>query len=185
MPAPEAKFRAGATGAAPIPLYGFSDHVYSEDDTQLIRQAQAGRWEAFAEVASHYDRSILVLALRLTGSEREALKLLQQALITAYRELRSYRFHCSFYIWIYRIVVRTCLEFLEENHATVTPATQREADRQQLSPRERMVLELKECLGLKLETIAAMLGIQEAAARNALVRAIVTLQLAQEARAVR
>lgn len=40
-----------------------------------------------------------------------------------------------------------------------------------------MVLELKQYLGLKLETIAAILGISQSAARNVLVRAILLLRL--------
>src|SRR4051794_21666310 len=100
MSPPEAKFRADASGATHIPLSSFANLAYTRDDTLLIREAQAGRWEAFAELASHYDSSILAFALRLTSSESEALKLFQKALIRAYRELRSYRLHSSFYIWI-------------------------------------------------------------------------------------
>src|SRR5262249_60361064 len=76
-----------------------ADRVYNPDETLLIRQARAGRWDAFAELAGHYDAPILVLALRLTGSEREASKLFQTIFSRAYEELRGYRFRCSFYLW--------------------------------------------------------------------------------------
>ena len=176
MSRPEMKLRPGPARAPEFLPYGFAHQAYAGDDVLLIQQAQAGRWQAFAELATRYDRSILGLALQLTGSEREGLKLFQRSLTTAYRELYSYRFQCSFYIWIHRIVAKSCLEFLQEGHASA-PANELDVAIQQLSPRERMVMELKLCFGLKLETIASILEIQESAARNALVRATVTLQL--------
>src|SRR5690242_21714573 len=107
----EAKFRTGTAGNAATSLQRTS-FAHVPDDTLLIRRAQAGHWEAFAELASHYDRSILALAMRITGSEREARDVFQGALLQAYRELRNYRFQCSFYLWIYRLVATTLLEFL-------------------------------------------------------------------------
>ena len=181
----EAKLRTGGTtdGAA-----GFDRGLagrYAADDTALIRQAQAGRWEAFLEVASHYDRSILGLALRLTGSEREARNLFQRALVESYRQLRHYRFQCSFYLWIYRNVARTCMEFLGKREAgSPGQLAPLEAALEQLSPRERMVLELKQYLGLKLDTIAAILGTDEASTRSILVRATLALRLELEARSI-
>jgi RNA polymerase sigma-70 factor, ECF subfamily len=181
----EAKFRTGADAGAAANSHGLTSLPYAADDTVLIRQAQTGRWEAFAEVASHYDRSILALALRLTGSEREARDLFQQAFLETYRELRHYRFQCSFYLWIYRIVARTCMEFLRSRGAIhVGHATQLQAALEQLSPRERIVLELKQYFGLKLDTIAAILGIDETSTRNILVRATLALRLELEAQSV-
>jgi len=157
----------------------FSDGASSRDESSLIREARSGSWEAFAELTTHYDRSVLALALHLTDSEREARELFRNALVTAYRELPGYRFQCTFYLWIYRIVAHTCIQFLEQRHCqTSLPQTNSfDSVLQQLSPRERMVVELKQYLGLKLETIASILGISQSAARNILVRAILQLRL--------
>ena len=180
----EAKFRTGAAGVpatAPHP----ASLSYVPDDTLLIRRAQAGHWGAFAELASRYDHSILALALRITGSEREARDLFQGALLQAYRELRNYRFQCSFYLWIYRVVVSTLLEFLRRRGPITAPrSTQLQAAVEQLQPRERLVLELKQYFGLKLDTVAAILGIDESTARNIFVRATVAIRLDFEPRAV-
>ena len=179
----EAKLRTGtaAATAAPHP----SGLAYVPDDTMLIRRAQAGHWEAFAQLATYYDRSILALALRITGSEREARDLFQGALLQAYRELRNYRFQCSFYLWIYRIVANTLLEFLRRRGPiTVAGCTQLQIAVEQLAPRERLVLELKQCFGLKLDTIASILGIEESAVRNILVRATLALRLDVEPQSI-
>lgn len=153
--------------------------AHRAEEGLLIRQAQAGRWESFAELASHYDSPLLALALRLTSSEREARELFQTAFSRAYRELRSYRFQCSFYLWIYRIVARVCMQFLELNGRESGPQSNLlDAAIAQLSPRERIVFEFKHFFGLKLETIAAILEISESVARNTFVRAMLILKLA-------
>lgn len=156
---------------------GFSDGSTGRDESFLIREARAGSWEAFAELTTYYDRSVLALALHLTESEREARELFRNAFVNAYRALPSYRFQSTFYLWIYRIVAHTCIQFLEQRHANVRPTTSLDSILQQLSPRERMVLELKQYLGLKLETIAAILGISQSAARNILIRGILLVRL--------
>ena len=179
----EAKFRIG-TATAPAGPHS-AGAAYVPDDTLLIRKAQAGHWEAFAQLASHYDRSILALALRITGSEREARDLVQGALLQAYRELRHYRFQCSFYLWIYRVVASTLLEFLRRRGPlTAAGSTELEAAVEQLPPRERLVLELKQYFGLKLDTIATILGIDESTARNIFARAMVALRLDVEPSAI-
>lgn len=175
--------QAGNLQAIAVPRPHFADRANSSSDAALIRQAQAGRWEAFAELASHYDSSILALTLRLGQSEREARDLFQAALVNAYRELRSYHFQCSFYLWIYRMVAATCLEFLEQRRGKAGVHNDNgngkpfSAALHQLSPRERMVLELKHSLGLKLETIAAILQTSPACIRNTFTRAILILRL--------
>lgn len=166
-----------------MPRPHFADRANSSSDADLIRQAHAGRWEAFAELASHYDSSILALTLRLGRSEREARELFQSALVNAYRELSSYRFQCSFYLWIYRMVAATCLQFLEQRRDEGGPYNDDSNAKpftnalHQLSPRERMVLELKHSFGLKLETIAAILQTSPACIRNTFTRAILILRL--------
>jgi len=160
-----------------IACVSFSDGASSRDESFLIRQARSGSWEAFAELSTHYDRTVLTLALRLTDSERDARELFRKAFVNAYRELPSYRFQCTFYLWIHRIVAHTCIQFLEQRHANLSQTNACDSTLQQLSPRERMVLELKQYFGLKLETIASILGISQSATRNSFVRAILLLRL--------
>jgi RNA polymerase sigma-70 factor (ECF subfamily) len=82
------------------------------DDTILIREAQAGNRTAFEELVRHYDQAVLRLALHLTGSEADAQDIYQEAFLKAYRSVGKFRFECSFYTWLYRIVTNLCLDHL-------------------------------------------------------------------------
>jgi RNA polymerase sigma-70 factor (ECF subfamily) len=177
------------------------------EDTELIREAQRGSRTAFDALVRRYDQSVLRLALHMTGSEQDAQDIHQEAFIKAYRHLANFRFECSFYTWMYRIVTNLCLDHLRrrksrrEDPAVVVDASgdemdllgnvsddrsmanpARELERKQLgarimaaldtlTPRERMVFELKHYQGLKLRTIGEMLNTTEETAKNTLFRA--------------
>ena len=59
---------------------------------------------------------MLRLALHLTGSETDAQDVYQEAFLKAYKNLASFRFECSFYTWIYRIVTNLCLDHLRKRN---------------------------------------------------------------------
>jgi RNA polymerase sigma-70 factor, ECF subfamily len=84
------------------------------DDAVLIREAQGGDRAAFEELVRHYDQAVLRLALHLTGSEADAQDIYQEAFLKAYRSLGKFRFECSFYTWMYRIVTNLCLDHLRK-----------------------------------------------------------------------
>ena len=176
-------------------------------DAELIRQAQRGNRGAFEKLVRQYDQAVLRLAIHLTGSEHEAQDIHQEAFLKAYRHLGNFRFECSFYTWMYRIVTNLCLDAMrrkkvrKEDSAIVTDAgggevdllmqvsderamanPERELTRKQmgaqinaalekLTPRERMVFELKHYQGLRLRTIGEMLETTEETAKNTLFRA--------------
>ncbi|HSE47758.1 MAG TPA: sigma-70 family RNA polymerase sigma factor [Terriglobales bacterium] len=173
----------------------------------MIRGAQRGDRAAFEELVRQYDRSVLRLALHLTGSEQDAQDIYQEAFLKAYRNIGSFRFECSFYTWMYRIVTNLCLDHIrkrqvrKEDSGVVTDSDGEEYSvldqvkdarahanpehdlmRRELggkiqhalgrlTPRERMVFELKHYQGLKLRTIGEMLNTTEETAKNTLFRA--------------
>ena len=170
------------------------------DDTLLVRQAQQGDTAAFEQLIRHYDQAVLRFALHLTGSAKDARNIYQAALLHAYKNLRSFRFECSFYVWIFRIVANHCLEFLCANQPsnqyrderTVPDGLRHQNDDAdswahtalgeqgqrisralaKLSPRERMVFELKHYHGLRLITVADLLNTTEDTIKNTLFRAV-------------
>jgi RNA polymerase sigma-70 factor (ECF subfamily) len=182
-------------------------------EMELIREAQQGSRAAFDALVRQYDSQVLRLALHLTGSEHDAEDIHQEAFLKAYRYLGNFRFECSFYTWIYRIVTNLCLDHLRrrksrredqsvlldsageeidllsnvsDDRPGANPA--RELERKlmgqkiktaldTLTPRERMVFELKHYQGLKLRTIGDMLNTTEETAKNTLFRATRKLRI--------
>src|SRR5947209_5027902 len=47
-------------------------------------------------------------------SKHEAQDVYQDAFLKAYRNIGNFRFECSFYTWIYRIVTNLCLDQLRK-----------------------------------------------------------------------
>jgi RNA polymerase sigma-70 factor (ECF subfamily) len=177
------------------------------NDAELIREAQRGNHAAFEDLVRQYDGAVLRLAYHMTRSEQDAQDIYQEAFLKAYRNIGNFRFECSFYTWIYRIVTNLCLDHLrkkqvrKEDAPVATDASgeeysvldqvadaraganpERDLMRRQLgdrincaldklTPRERMVFELKHYHGLKLRTVGEILHTTEETAKNTLFRA--------------
>ncbi|HUB33151.1 MAG TPA: sigma-70 family RNA polymerase sigma factor [Bryobacteraceae bacterium] len=172
----------------------------------LIRAAQQGDQDAFAQLVRLYDQSVLRLAMNLLRSQEDARDVYQEAFLRVYRNLDTFRFDCSFHTWLYRIVTNICLDHLRKRKVrkeepSVVETAQGPVDRMDvvaeegpaadperslwnrqlreriegalgdLTPRERMVFELRHYQGLRLRNIGEMLGTSEEAAKNCLFRA--------------
>jgi RNA polymerase sigma-70 factor (ECF subfamily) len=105
-----------------------------EEDDELIREAQRGERAAFDALVRRYDQAVLRLALHMLGNEQDAQDIHQEAFLKAYRHLGNFRFECSFYTWVYRIVTNLCLDQLRrrksrrEDPATIMDAQGDEMD---------------------------------------------------------
>ena len=102
-----AAVRTGIAAQAPVRV----------DDSALIREAQQGNTAAFEELVRQYDRAVLRLAVHLTGSQEDGQDIYQEAFLRAYINLSRFRFECSFYTWIYRIVTNLCLDHLRKKRS--------------------------------------------------------------------
>jgi RNA polymerase sigma-70 factor, ECF subfamily len=104
------------------------------EDDDLIREAQKGDRSSFDALVRRYDQSVLRLALHMLGNEQDAQDVHQEAFLKAYRHLGNFRFECSFYTWVYRIVTNLCLDQLRrrksrrEDPATMIDASGDEMD---------------------------------------------------------
>jgi RNA polymerase sigma-70 factor (ECF subfamily) len=187
------------------------------EERALVEEAQAGNRQAFEELVRIYDRDVLRLALNLMKRTEDARDVYQEAFLKVYRSLHRFRFECSFYTWLYRIVTNVCLDHLrrrqsrpedqapESHSASYEEGTADFFERQKehrpgldperhlmgreiqtrlaeamlrLSPRERVVFEMKHYQGLKLRAIGDALGTSEETVKNSLFRA--TRKLRQE-----
>jgi RNA polymerase sigma-70 factor, ECF subfamily len=187
------------------------------EEQALVRKAQAGDRLAFEELVRRFDREVLRLAMNLVHRPEEARDIYQESFLRVYKNLHRFRFECSFYTWLYRIVTNVALDHLRrrtsrrEDQAPVPEdaegGTRDFFDRQpeqraaanpeknllgqelgqhiaaalnRLSPRERMVFEMKHYQGLKLRAIGDMLGTSEETVKNSLFRATRKLRASLE-----
>lgn len=82
-----------------------------ENEAQLIRQAQRGDLDAFNTLVLHYQDRAYTVAYRIMADSASAADAAQEAFITAYRRLDTYR-GGSFRAWLLRIVTNTCYDEL-------------------------------------------------------------------------
>jgi RNA polymerase sigma-70 factor (ECF subfamily) len=180
------------------------------DERALVAQAQTGDRGAFEELVRRFDRDVLRLALNLMKRPEDARDVYQEAFLKVYRNLHRFRFECSFYTWLYRIVTNVCLDHLRRRQARpedqapelntghheegITDFFERQREHrpnqdpertligqeikarialamERLSPRERIVFEMKHYQGLKLRAIGDALGTTEETVKNSLFRA--------------
>jgi len=179
------------------------------DERCIVAEAQTGSRAAFEELVRRYDRDVLRLALNLMKRPEDARDVYQEAFLKVYRNLHRFRFECSFYTWLYRIVTNVCLDHLRRRQARPedqAPEAAAHADEgiadfferqrehrptldperrflgkeiqariavamERLSPRERVVFEMKHYQGLKLRAIGEALGTTEETVKNSLFRA--------------
>src|ERR1700751_4851451 len=87
------------------------------DERALVVEAQAGSRAAFEELVRRFDREVLRLALNLMKRPEDARDVYQEAFLKVYRNLHRFRFECSFYTWLYRIVTNVCLDHLRRRQA--------------------------------------------------------------------
>jgi len=204
--------RQGSTDAVLATVTSLS----SLDDRTLVSEAQAGDRSAFEELVRRHDRDVLRLALNLMKRPEDARDVYQEAFLKVYRNLHRFRFECSFYTWLYRIVTNVCLDHLRRRQArpedqapemhsghaeeAVTDFFERQREprptldpersfygkeithrisraMEKLSPRERVVFEMKHYQGLKLRAIGDALGTTEETVKNSLFRATRKLRL--------
>jgi RNA polymerase sigma factor (sigma-70 family) len=74
-----------------------------ETEKELIAMVLAGRTEAFEPLVTPHRGPLLTLASRLTGNREEALDVVQEAFLKAYRSLRSFDTGRSFRNWLFQI----------------------------------------------------------------------------------
>jgi RNA polymerase sigma-70 factor (ECF subfamily) len=204
--------RSGATNA----VLGTVTSLPELDERSLVIEAQAGNRAAFEELVRRFDRDVLRLAMNLMKRPEDARDVYQEAFLKVYRNLHRFRFECSFYTWLYRIVTNVCLDHLRRRQARPEDQApeihlnrQDEGSRdffefqrelrpgldperrlmgneirtrlakamERLSPRERVVFEMKHYQGLKLRAIGNALGTTEETVKNSLFRATRKLRL--------
>lgn len=159
---------------------------------QLVGEARLGDRAAFDELVRRTHVDTYTLALRLTADEEDARDVVQDAYLKAWRALPDFRGDAQFTTWMYRITANTAYTAVKkrrrhraesldamvnepiELHPDLQPEGAAESSLaldelsralEELSPKLRTLVVLKDVYDLSHEEIAEELGITVAAAK--------------------
>jgi RNA polymerase sigma factor (sigma-70 family) len=168
------------------------EHQVLNIHEDLIARCKAGDRHAHYQLYKLYSRAMYNVSYRITGREEDAEDALQEAFISAFRNLNSYRGDAAFGAWLKRIVVNKAINILKKRKQELMPADEQwdvaedvsipeyreelTVDRvkkaiEQLPDGYRAVLSLYLLEGYDHEEIGQILGISESTSKSQLNRA--------------
>jgi RNA polymerase sigma-70 factor (ECF subfamily) len=75
------------------------------DDFALVREVREGSEAAFRVLVERYQDRIVSLVYRYLGDQDESEDVAQEIFLKVFRKIESFQFESSFYTWLYRIAV--------------------------------------------------------------------------------
>jgi RNA polymerase sigma-70 factor (ECF subfamily) len=170
-------------------------------DAEAVARARTGDREGFRLLVNRHSRPLFRLAFRMTGNEQDAEDVVQEAFLRAYRALDRFEDRSQVGSWLYRIAANCAYDVLrarqrhedrfedepEEGGLGVLPSAEPGPDRLALSgevrkrlevalarmtARERSAFVLRHFEGMSIEEIGGALGMDESAAKQAVLRAV-------------
>lgn len=82
---------------------------------ELVRAAAGGDEDAFAQLVALHEKKVYNLALRMCGDPEDAWDAAQEAFLSAWRGLPSFRGEAGFSTWLYRLASNAAIDQLRRN----------------------------------------------------------------------
>ena len=177
-------------------------------DVQLLERAAGGDARAFATFVERHTTSLHRFGTRMCGDRHAAADAVQEGLLAAWREARSFRGDASPRTWLFSVVLNACRHLRRKRvgepscHAPMTAAEQvvegaagpeamarsrelthvLEGALASLEPDAREVVMLRDIEGFSGDEVARLLGVSLEAMKSRLHRARLALKHALEAK---
>jgi len=165
-------------------------------DKELITSALDGSERAWMRLVQRYEKRLYNYALRMVGNQDDAMDLMQDVLMSVYRNLATFRGDAPFGAWVFRIAAFRCTDHFRkrrfqqeeyEDQADIgsDPLLSIESVRHngdivkllhRLPPDQRQVVELKFFQNFTFEEIGGQLGISTNTAKTRLYAALKKLR---------
>lgn len=77
----------------------------ADEDGELVSLCKKGDLDAFEALVKKYQKRMLNIAYRMTGDYEDACEIVQDAFISAYRNIKNFEEKAKFSTWLYAIVI--------------------------------------------------------------------------------
>ena len=95
-----------------------------KNENEIIRRLQNGNEKALSELMNLHQDYVFTVAYRFVKNREKAEEITQDVFIKVYRKIGTYQFHSKFTTWLYTIVYRTSLNFLEKKDILINETSQ-------------------------------------------------------------
>jgi RNA polymerase sigma-70 factor (ECF subfamily) len=85
-----------------------------EQDLALIHLAQRGDMVAFRRLVERHQRRGFSVAFALVRDENDALEIVQEAFLRAFKNLPQFQGDSSFFTWLYRIITNLSIDLMRK-----------------------------------------------------------------------
>ena len=175
-------------------------------EREIVERCRLGDEAAYADLVKRYERRAYWVAYQMVGNGEDARDIAQEAFIRVFRSIERFDVKRKFYTWLYQIVVNLCIDHLrwasnrrtrpldeagDVRGPTESPTRSLEHEElrerinvvlQDLPPKDRTVIGLRDLQGLNAKDIAGITGSTHATVRWRLHRARQLFRKAWEAR---
>jgi len=170
------------------------------DDIELINRFRHGDKSVFEDIIVRYQDRIFNVCMHMLGNADDAQDAAQETFLKAYRNFVDFKPNASFYTWLYRIAINTCIDHKrkpiwesifrrndkdeeivieapsniycpEKAYQSKQIITALHIALKKLSPKLRAVIVLREIEGLSYEDISAALDISIGTVKSRISRA--------------
>jgi RNA polymerase sigma-70 factor, ECF subfamily len=87
---------------------------YADEDFELVKKFVGGDESSFNKIVNKYQNKIYWVARRMSGNHLDADDIVQDVLITMYKNLKSFQFKSSLFTWIYKVTYTRTLNHLKK-----------------------------------------------------------------------
>lgn len=164
--------------------------LYKNIHQEIIDRCKEGNQKAQFQLYKLYYKAMYSVSLRIINDEMEAEDVMQEAFLSAFKKIETYKGEVSFGAWLKKIVVNRSLDYLKKRKVQFEEVNERttEIADYQMETKEVSVSIIKEAIqnlpdgyrivlslylieGYDHEEISQILGISNSASRTQLLRA--------------
>ena len=91
-----------------------------EFENEIIISVLNGNTNAFEALVKEHEKLVYNLALRMVHDPEDAADMAQESFIKAFKSLKAFKGNSKFSVWLYRITMNVCTDFLRSKSRAQT-----------------------------------------------------------------